>query len=98
MNTLFPFAVIALGVAGIIAFLVVLVGVRQEDRRMSLPVQPQSHSATFARRVIGVHVRDNRPGQSVADETRLSFAVTGGACRTAATGSTPRVRAARSAL
>ncbi|GII89575.1 hypothetical protein Ssi03_75650 [Sphaerisporangium siamense] len=93
MTTLLPLAVIALGVAGIFAFVIVLVGVRQEDRRMRLPVTPETSSAAFARRVIGVHVRDNRPGRGDAD---VSLAATGGACQTAgATVVTPRVRAAQ---
>ncbi|GAA1506316.1 hypothetical protein GCM10009677_43460 [Sphaerisporangium rubeum] len=95
MSTLFPLVVIVLGVAGIVGFLVVLAGVRQEERRMSLPVAPQSHSAAFARRVIGVHVRDTRPGRDDAGGGTVRFAVSGGAGRVAVTASPRPVRGVR---
>jgi hypothetical protein len=98
MSTIFALGVIALGLAGMTAFVVVLIGVRHEDRRMRLPVDPDTHSATFARRVIGVHVRDNRPGANDADGGGVSFAVTGGACRPAAIATTRPVRVVRTAL
>lgn len=96
MSTIFALGVIALGLAGMTAFVVVLIGVRQEDRRMRLSVNPNTPSATFARRVIGVHVRDNRPGAN--DGAGVSFAATGGACRSAATATTRPVRVVRTTL
>jgi hypothetical protein len=78
--------------------MVVLIGVRQEERRMRLPVAPDTHSAAFARRVIGVHVRDNRSGGKRADRKDVSSAVTGGAYRPAASAPTRPARAVRTAL
>ena len=48
---------LVLGVAVVIGYVLVLVGMRQEDRRMRLGEAPPSRAAGLARRVTGCHVR-----------------------------------------
>ncbi|MFF5207026.1 hypothetical protein [Streptosporangium sp. NPDC000396] len=46
-----------LGVTILVGYVLVLVGMRQEDRRMRLGEAPPSPAAGLARRVTGCHVR-----------------------------------------
>ncbi|MEV4180629.1 hypothetical protein AB0J28_04180 [Streptosporangium canum] len=48
---------LVLGVAVLVGYVLVLVGMRQEDRRMRLVDVPPSRAAGLARRVTGCHVR-----------------------------------------
>ncbi|WP_197048709.1 hypothetical protein [Streptosporangium roseum] len=45
------------GTAVVVGYVLVLVGMRQEDRRMRLGDLPPSRAAGLARRVTGCHVR-----------------------------------------
>ncbi len=67
-----------LAVVILICFVVVLVGMRQEDHRRYLPESAPTASAGFARRVVGCHVRERQPNSSRCVETRLVRAVPGG--------------------
>ncbi len=61
---------LALVLAALVAvgYVVVLVGMRQEDRVRKLPVQAPTMSAGFARRVVGCHVRDDGPSRGASSE------------------------------
>ncbi|MFD8565185.1 hypothetical protein ACWDOR_35830 [Streptosporangium canum] len=48
---------LVLGVAVLVGYVLVLVGMRQEDRRMRLADVPPSRAAGLARRITGCHVR-----------------------------------------
>ncbi|WP_165781109.1 hypothetical protein [Streptosporangium minutum] len=48
---------LVLSVAVAVGYMLVLVGMRQEDRRMRLADVPPSRAASLARRVTGCHVR-----------------------------------------
>ncbi|MFI6455966.1 hypothetical protein ACIBF6_30920 [Streptosporangium amethystogenes] len=51
---------LVLGVAVFVGYVFVLIGMRQEDRRMRLGDAPPSRAADLARRVTGCHVRGRR--------------------------------------
>ncbi|MBB4919105.1 hypothetical protein [Streptosporangium saharense] len=56
--TMIPLIIgLVLSVAVFVGYVVVLVGMRQEDRRMQLGETPPSRAAALARRVTGCHVR-----------------------------------------
>ncbi|GAA3077483.1 hypothetical protein [Streptosporangium carneum] len=56
--TMIPLIVgLVLGAVVVVGYVVVLVGMRQEDRRMQLGAAPPSRAAGLARRVTGCHVR-----------------------------------------
>ncbi|MFI7535808.1 hypothetical protein [Streptosporangium sp. NPDC049376] len=56
--TMIPLIIgLVLGAAVFVGYVVVLVGMRQEDRRMQLGEAPPSRAAALARRVTGCHVR-----------------------------------------
>ncbi len=44
-----------------VGFVAVLVGIRREDKAMSLGAAPSGMSASLARRVTGCHVRGHAP-------------------------------------
>jgi hypothetical protein len=46
-----------LGVALVVGYVAVLVGIRREDKRLSLRQSPDGASAVLARRVTGCYVR-----------------------------------------
>ena len=46
-----------LGVALVVGYVAVLVGIRREDKRLSLRQNPDGASAVLARRVTGCYVR-----------------------------------------
>ncbi|MER5650698.1 hypothetical protein [Streptosporangium sp. NPDC002524] len=48
---------LVLGAAVLVGYVLVMVGMRQEDRRMSLSGVPPTRAAGLARRVTGCHVR-----------------------------------------
>ncbi len=48
---------VVLGLVVVVGYVVILVGMRQEDRRMQLGAGPPSRAAGLARRVTGCHVR-----------------------------------------
>lgn len=48
---------LVLGLTVFVGYVLVLVGMRQEDRRMRLGEVPPSRAAGLARRVTGCHVR-----------------------------------------
>ncbi len=48
---------LVLGAAVFVGYVLVMVGMRQEDRRMHLAATPPSRAAGLARRVTGCHVR-----------------------------------------
>ena len=48
---------LVLGVAVFVGYVFILIGMRQEDRRMRLGDAPPSRAAGLARRVTGCHVR-----------------------------------------
>ncbi|WP_176955730.1 hypothetical protein [Sinosporangium album] len=51
-------AAIVLSLAVLTGYVVVLVGMRQEDRSGSLPARAPGWASGFARRVVGCHVRN----------------------------------------
>ncbi|MGW4425000.1 hypothetical protein [Streptosporangium sp. NPDC004631] len=56
--TVIPLIVgLVLGAVVFVGYVLVLVGMRQEDRRMHLGATPPSRAAGLARRVTGCHVR-----------------------------------------
>ncbi|MET8048777.1 hypothetical protein ABZU75_14360 [Streptosporangium sp. NPDC005286] len=48
---------LVIGAVVLVGYVLVLVGMRQDDRRMSLGDIPPSRAAGLARRVTGCHVR-----------------------------------------
>lgn len=49
-----------------VGFVAVLIGIRREDKKMSLGTAPPGAAASLARRVTGCHVRGHIPTQDVS--------------------------------
>ncbi|MGW4662250.1 hypothetical protein [Streptosporangium sandarakinum] len=57
MSALPLIVALVFGATVLVGYALVLIGMRQEDRRMSLGKVPPSRTAGLARRVTGCHVR-----------------------------------------
>ncbi|MFF0243303.1 hypothetical protein ACWEU6_26875 [Streptosporangium sandarakinum] len=60
MSALPLIVALVLGATVLVGYALVLIGMRQEDRCMSLGEAPPSRTAGLARRVTGCHVHDTR--------------------------------------
>ncbi|GII95772.1 hypothetical protein Ssi02_60030 [Sinosporangium siamense] len=67
MMTVLPLIIAALlGFALLVGYVAVLIGIRREDKAMSLSHAPTNVAASLARRVTGCHVRNDAPTSAAA--------------------------------
>ena len=68
--TLIVVAALVIAAAALVVFAVVVVGIRGDERQMSLSVAPRTRTRAIARRFLGVHATSHRTVHRTHADTR----------------------------